>query len=73
MVVFPVFRHFWKCKVSGNSETTKSLEFGKCPETGKTFRCLDYKYKEESLLIVYIDWACGSLCEWGGWRQCSAN
>ena len=35
LVVFPVSRHFWKLKVSGKSETTKSLEYGKCPETGK--------------------------------------
>ena len=35
VVVFPVSWHFWKVKVSGNRETPKSLEYGKCPETGK--------------------------------------
>ena len=32
---FSVSRHFWKFKVSWNRETTKSLEYRKCLETGK--------------------------------------
>ena len=39
LVVFPVSRHLVKVKVkvkvSRNRETPKSLEYGKCPETGK--------------------------------------
>ena len=42
LVVFPVSRHFWKVKVSGNREKTKSLEYGKCPETGKTVKSFEY-------------------------------
>ena len=38
-VVSPVYRHF--SKVSRNRKTTKSLEYGKCLETGKQHNPLD--------------------------------
>ena len=43
LVVFPVSRHFWKVKVSGNRETPKSLEYGKRLETGKKQNPLNTK------------------------------
>ena len=42
-VISTVYRHFLDSKVSGNREKTKSLEYGKCPETRKQVKFLEYR------------------------------
>ena len=56
LVVFPVSRHFWKVKVSGNRETPKSLEYGKRLETGKKQNPLNTKsvWKQGNSKILWI-------------------
>ena len=39
---FSCFQTLLKVKVSGNREKTKSLEYGKCPETGITVKSFEY-------------------------------